>query len=160
MRAILAVAAALAGSARLSLAQEQVHLSVTGVETEMHVSWVEVGGKCSSSGSVSYSASRLATADATGTLYEEGMTDPICLWEATMTGLTRNTRYNYTLSNSDSGSGFSGYFTSLPNNQRQGGKMYAVYGDLGLDNDISLAQIVSEAKSGVYDMVIHSGDFA
>lgn len=36
----------------------------------------------------------------------------------------------------------------------------AVYGDLGADNAQSLGQLQQEVHRGVYDAIIHDGDFA
>jgi hypothetical protein len=182
VRGAAAIAVAVAASASCAAGAagpEQVHLMVTGVETEMHVSWAEVGA-CSTSGTVTYGPSATnatgaagaaagaaagtpaplrATVDASGYLYKTGMTTPICLWDATMTGLTRNALYDYTLSNSASAPGgdVTFTFTAPPDDGRRGGKVYAVYADLGMTNDVSMAQITAEAKAGVYDMVIHPG---
>eukprot|EP01121_Diplochlamys_sp_Union-15-3_P007165 TRINITY_DN17_c0_g1_i1.p1 TRINITY_DN17_c0_g1~~TRINITY_DN17_c0_g1_i1.p1 ORF type:complete len:412 (+),score=65.24 TRINITY_DN17_c0_g1_i1:155-1390(+) len=39
-------------------------------------------------------------------------------------------------------------------------RVYAIYGDLGEDNDVSMQTLVNEAKNGDFDAVIHLGDFA
>jgi len=149
-----------------SFAQEQVHLSLTGIETEMHVSWAESTGTCSSTGTVTYTPLNAVNSQYTQTvsgksyLYKTGMATPICLWDATMTDLQLNTPYTYTLSNGNRLTDITFNFTSAPDNQRSGGKIYAVYSDLGMMNDISLSQIVTEGTSGMYDMILHSGDYA
>lgn len=164
--------------ASYTTAQEQVHLTLTGIESEMHVSWAESTGTCSSSGTVTYGINNnnnhhhnavdeplttTQTVSGSSYLYKTGMGVPLCLWDATMTGLKPNTPYTYTISNSGSSTimkDITFNFTSAPDNQRNGGKIYAVYADLGMLNDISLAQIVAEGSSGMYDMVLHSGDLA
>ncbi len=166
---LLLLASALAASC--ALAQEQIHLTMTGDNTEMIVEWVEIGGSCSDAGSVTFASSRglkqsslglrgaPVTVKATSTLYSDGMSVPICLWQATMSPLTPNAAYTYVVENGGS-KGPSYTFTAAPNDQRRGGKIYAVYSDLGLNNSETLPAITAEAEAGVFDTVLMSGDLA
>ena len=77
-----------------------------------------------------------------------------CMFDGIMTGLSANTKYTYTISSG----AVSGTFTNGAT--RDGGKIYAVLADFGLVNDVSIDQLISEARSGGYDAVIHAGDFA
>lgn len=38
--------------------------------------------------------------------------------------------------------------------------VYAVYGDFGISNDVSLSQLTEEVDNNMFDAVIHAGDFA
>ena len=121
------------------------------------------------------------------TLFTLSQTTPKGLWDATMTGLSANTRYTYTVGgNATAG----GAFTNQPDRSR----VYAVYGafnehwarrvrgvgrhlpacydvacntpvndaaragDFGDANDVSITQLKTEVAEGAFDMVLHVGD--
>jgi len=126
-------------------------LTLTGKAGEMAVSWVEMSATCSTM--------KVAYGTSAGSL-PQGVTSAgyawtrfnMCMHDAVMTGLAPNTRYYYAIN----GRNFS--FVNAP--ARQGGKIYAIYADFGLANDVSLADLVNEAAAGSFDAVIHGGDIA
>jgi len=69
-----------------------------------------------------------------------------------MTGLNPATRYSYTLDGSGNYT-----FTNQPAGVK---RTYAVYGDFGDANDVSITQLKAEAATGGFDMVLHVGDMA
>ena len=52
------------------------------------------------------------------------------------------------------------YFRALPNDtQASKGLRFAVFGDMGNDNAQSLSRLQVEAQDGMYDAVLHVGEF-
>jgi hypothetical protein len=130
-------------------------LSFTGNMTSMHVSWVTVGSTKTST-AVKYGTSKSSltkTANASSYTYTSGMTTPITIMDADMTGLEANTKYYYAVGDSDTVYNF----TAAPT--RSGGNVYAVLADFGVVNDVSLKQLITEAQHDLFDAVIHAGDF-
>jgi len=138
---------------------EQVHLSVVGKEGIMHVAFAVDNWRCAATDkrAVRYgteAAKLTQTVYATGFAYTAGMKKPVCLFDGDMTGLAANTRYFYTVE----GNAEVYSFVNAP--AREGGNVYAVFGDMGAANDVSASQLVAEAKGGVFDMILYSGDYA
>jgi hypothetical protein len=136
-----------------------IHLSVTGVPAEMQVSFAAANFSCHNvTKHVAYglAASALnSTASAVGFAFQDaGQTSPLCTFTAKLVGLQQDTVYYYAV---DGGAVFS--FRNQPSH-RAGGRVYAVLGDMGLDNDQAAAQIVAEAQADEWDAIIYSGDFA
>ncbi|BFZ07359.1 hypothetical protein BsWGS_10399 [Bradybaena similaris] len=75
-----------------------------------------------------------------------------------LTGLTSNTTYYYVVG---SGDGWSSvfYFTSMPAGENWDPSL-VVIGDLGSANAQSLPRLQLDAAAGMYDAIIHVGDFA
>lgn len=144
----------------LSAAQgavEQVFITGTGIEGEMSISWV-TSTNAESSENVAYgiaSSPLSLTATATSNVLSNLMDIPIRIHVAHMTNLQNNTKYEYQLGD-DSATTFS--FTNAP--ARAGGKVYAIYGDLGLKDDYSLSSLLAEAEADAFDAVLACGDFA
>jgi hypothetical protein len=135
-----------------------IHLSLTGIPTEMQVSFAIPDFACKNvSKDVAYgiSASAMnATASATGYAFQDaGQTSPLCTFTATLIELKADTPYFYSV---DGGAVFS--FRNQPD--RAGGRVYAVLGDMGLENDVAASQIVAEAQADDWDAIIYAGDFA
>jgi hypothetical protein len=156
MRAAALLCAAACAALASAQSPEQVHLSFTGNMTSMHVSWVTVGSTKTST-AVKYGTSKSSltkTANASSYTYTSGMTTPITIMDADMTGLEANTKYYYAVGDSDTVYNF----TAAPT--RSGGNVYAVLADFGVVNDVSLKQLITEAQHDLFDAVIHAGDFA
>ena len=138
---------------------EQVHLSVIGVPGVMHVAFAVDNWACAEADvrSVAYGLSETALdmeAFAYGYGYTSGMGRPLCLFDGDMAGLAPNTRYFYRVEGLDE------TFSFVNEPRRAGGNVYAVFGDMGAANDVSAQQLVAEAKGGVFDMILYSGDYA
>jgi hypothetical protein len=134
-------------------AVEQVHISLTGVASEMHVSFVS-NASCSSQVGVAFGAT-LALGErvmADGALLTSGMDSPICIFSATMQGLTAGATHYYRID----GDNRTFDFPVAP--VRPGGNVYLVMADYGTENDISQAQLVAESEAGAWDAIIYSGD--
>ena len=58
---------------------------------------------------------------------------------------------------SDAG-GWSPVFTVTPKVTRP--EVHCVFGDFGIANDVCMADLVKDAQAGVYDSVLHVGDWA
>jgi len=128
------VLGALAYAASYSGLPEQTHLSLTGTASSAAVSFVVRGASCPSR-SVAYglqAANLSAAATAVGRLYAGGASaDPLCLYDAELTGLAPNTRYYY----QPQGGAQTFSFTNAP--ARPGGNVYALLADFGLENAVS-----------------------
>ena len=137
------------------LAVEQVLISATGLRGEMSISWATQGAT-ETSEVVSYGTSTALGSNATGasSLLTHSMAVPLRIHVATLTGLQPNTVYYYA---PGEWSGAPLSFTAQPS--REGGKVYAVFGDLGLEDGYSIASLLSEAESGSFDACIWGGDF-
>ncbi|XP_005095902.1 acid phosphatase type 7 isoform X2 [Aplysia californica] len=73
-------------------------------------------------------------------------------------GLTGNTTYYYKVRSEESESG-AFYFRTMPEGQDWSPRL-AVFGDMGATNAQSLPRLELDAAKGMYDAVIHVGDFA
>ncbi len=89
---------------------------------------------------------------ATGALLTSGMDLPICIFTATLTGLTADTTHYYRID----GDNRTFDFPVAP--VRPGGNVYLIMADYGTENDISQAQLVAEVEAGAWDAIIYSGD--
>lgn len=129
----------------------QVHLTLTGIDTEMHVSWTILGA-CTATSKLVWGTSPSfgQSSDVTGYHFVES---DLCIYDYTITGLGANTQYYYQAGDSATFS-----FTNQP--VVTGGKVYALLADFGIANDVSIGQLVAEAAAGNYQAVIHAGDWA
>ncbi|KAM7349002.1 acid phosphatase type 7 isoform 2-T2 [Cochliomyia hominivorax] len=77
----------------------------------------------------------------------------------TLTNLVANKRYIY---HCGSDLGWSGvyWFHSIPSEEEQWSPTLAIYGDLGNENAQSLPRLQEETQLGMYDAILHVGDFA
>jgi len=125
------------------------------------VSWV-VHANCSGSPVVHYGTSEASlglVASARTNLFREGMSTPICVYEAVMGNLVNNTRYYYRPG--DANTPLYSFMVPPPTGQLlPGGKpiIYGVLADFGLNNDVSLAQLLQEGEAGAFDVVLHAGE--
>lgn len=135
---------------------EQVHIALTGVAGEMHVSFAS-NRSCDARVTVAYGPTPAlgSTATATGALLSAGMDTPLCIFGAVLTGVARGGARTYYKVDGDA-TGFS--FVAEP--ARAGGNVYLVMADYGAENDISEEQLTAEAAAGAFDATIYSGDMA
>ena len=137
------------------VAADQTWITTTGVAGEMAVSFVS----SQTVSSVSYGltkASLNSTAVGTNTLFNDGgVITAIRIHIVILRGLAPNTAYYYTCN----GDATIRSFVNEPA-VRPTGKVYAVFADLGLVNNVALATLKSEAAAGAFDAVVHGGDFA
>jgi hypothetical protein len=87
------------------------------------------------------------------------METPICIYEAVMTNLTANTRYYYRPG--DASTPLYSFMVPPPTGQLLPGGQPIIYGilaDFGLNNDVSLAQLLQEGEAGAFDVVLHAGE--
>lgn len=52
------------------------------------------------------------------------------------------------------------HFVTAPDETEQWSPKFVIYGDMGNENAQSLARLQKETQQGLYDAVIHVGDFA
>ena len=75
-----------------------------------------------------------------------------------MVKLAANTTYYYSCEANKEGSSQIFKFVNQP--MRENGNIYAVYADMGYENDESLPFLITDAMNGGFDVIIHAGDFA
>jgi len=144
-----AAAAAAAGAP----AVEQVHVAYTGTPGQLSVDFVAVD----SAGFVEVSSDNATwTRAATTSFYfftvgwmHQGLLD----WGSVGSGQTVFYRVGC-------GNGTSATFAIVPRPARGAQEVFAVFGDFGLVNNVCLDALVADAEAGVYDSVVHVGDFA
>lgn len=138
---------------------EQVHLSLAPTPDTVHVSFAVADWACPAGSTrlIAYGTSESnldRTAVAVGVAFSTDIASPLCLFDGDLPGLEANTRYWY---RPELGvETFS--FVNAP--QRKGGNVYAVFGDMGSENDVSAQQLAAEARAGAYDAILYSGDYA
>lgn len=146
-------AAAAAVAAAATPAVEQVHVAYTGVAGQLSVDFVGLDGV----GFVQTSTDNVTwSTTATTAFYfftvgwmHQGLLD----WGAVGVGETVYYRVGC-------GNGTSGTFAVTPRPARGANEVFAVFGDFGLVNNVCLDALVADAQAGVYDSVLHVGDFA
>uniref|UniRef100_A0A674PRI5 Purple acid phosphatase n=1 Tax=Takifugu rubripes TaxID=31033 RepID=A0A674PRI5_TAKRU len=116
---------------------EQVHLSYPGVPGSMSVTWT--------------------TFNKTESVVEYGLLGGQ-LFEMSTKGLKPAATYVYHCG-SDEGWSDALMFTALNDSSRFSPR-FALYGDLGNENPQSLARLQKETQLGMYDVILHIGDFA
>lgn len=79
---------------------------------------------------------------------------------AAATGLRAGTKYSYVVGSPAGGwSNISTMTTApTPGSAEAGALVFAVYGDMGLNNERSLAWLVKDIEAGNFDAVLHVGD--
>jgi hypothetical protein len=154
LRNLMFAAAVLAACA--STKPEQIHISLTGDVTEMHVAWVTTSSSGSSKSTVQYgttpSLGQTASGDPGFKYDDSGKITTIYTYDVTLTGLTPSTTYFYKIDGDDTVLNF----TSAGSTSRT----YAALADFGLVNDVSIKQLIAEAQNGAFDVVLHAGDLA
>ncbi|XP_036397978.1 acid phosphatase type 7 [Megalops cyprinoides] len=140
---------------------EQVHLSYPGVPCCMVITWTTFN---ETESVVEYSAwgGKLfnQVAKGTSTVFEDGGSEKRRLYihRVTLAGLRPGSVYAYHCG-SEAGWSEVFYFTAL-NESTTWSPKFALFGDMGNENPQSLARLQKETQIGMYDAILHIGDFA
>ncbi|XP_028294068.1 acid phosphatase type 7 isoform X2 [Gouania willdenowi] len=140
---------------------EQVHLSYTGVPGSMVVTWTTFN-KTESVVEYGFVGGRPFEMSSKGdaTLFVDSGKEKrrMFIHRVTLRGLKPTAAYVYHCG-SDGGWSDVFYFTAL-NDSSSFSPRFALYGDLGNENPQSLARLQKETQQGMYDVILHIGDFA
>ena len=136
-----------------ALAQEQMHLSVTGTAHEMALDFV--ASATATGVAVALDGAPVPADCVTATINE--YTAQFCT--ALFTGLAPNTQHSYTVKSSAAVSPLY-KFNSGPAGKGGRAPIFAMYADFGLNNDLSLSALIKDSQSGGFDYVVHAGDWA
>ncbi|XP_026165245.1 acid phosphatase type 7 [Mastacembelus armatus] len=140
---------------------EQVHLSYPGVPGSMVVTWTTFN-KTESKVEYSFLGGRHfeMTANGDATLFVDSGEEQrhMYIHRVTLTGLKPAAAYVYHCG-SDKGWSDAFFFAAL-NDSTNFSPRFALYGDLGNENPQSLARLQKETQLGMYDAILHIGDFA
>jgi len=132
----------------------QIHLTLTGKQGEIYVMYSTTA---STDSNVKYGTSNTSlTMNATGTA-TKFVDGNYTAYEhvVQLTGLKLESIYFYQV-----GSASDGWSKVFNFNTKTKNITYAVYGDLGYVNDEAIAQLTAEVTDGVFQQVLHVGDFA
>ncbi|XP_068242624.1 acid phosphatase type 7-like [Palaemon carinicauda] len=138
---------------------QQVHISLGENNTDIMVTWVT--SSPTNNSVVEYGTSNLALrATGNATLFTDGGSLQRQMWmhRVKLPNLTPGTRYYY---HCGSDLGWSAIFTFKTWPSGNNWKLRAaMYGDLGAVNGQSLARLQEDVTKGMYDVIVHVGDFA
>ncbi|XP_032237030.1 acid phosphatase type 7 [Nematostella vectensis] len=154
---------------------EQIHLAYTGTSSERIVNYVTQSTDEGLGTMVAYGTdpdrlSLKAIGDSfvydiplwhkdpeISAIYNVSKADPrqFSIHNVKLTGLQPNTKYYYKVGDVNQTMSDTFSFSTKENNI-----IYAVYGDMGYSNAVSLPQLVQEARDGHFQAVIHVGDLA
>lgn len=139
---------------------EQIHISATGNVTEMTVTWSTFDPTNSSIVEYGLAGKLTQVAKGTQTKFVDGgpKRHTQYIHRVKLTGLKPGEMYAY---HCGSDLGWSELFTFRA---MQAGTAwsprFAVYGDMGNENAQSLGRLQKETQGGMYDAILHVGDFA
>ncbi|KAA0711625.1 Acid phosphatase type 7 [Triplophysa tibetana] len=157
----LICAAAAASVPPIGTQPEQVHISYPGVKNSMVVTW-STSNRTESVVEYSLWGDALFRKKAKGnyTVFTDGGTEKRTSYihRVTLTDLRHGSAYVYHCGSDDGWSDVF-YLTSL-NESLSFGPRFALYGDMGNENPQSLSRLQKETQIGMYDAVLHIGDFA
>nr|XP_006632576.1 PREDICTED: iron/zinc purple acid phosphatase-like protein isoform X1 [Lepisosteus oculatus]XP_015206299.1 PREDICTED: iron/zinc purple acid phosphatase-like protein isoform X1 [Lepisosteus oculatus] len=140
---------------------EQVHISYPGVPQSMVITWTTFD-KAESWVEYGVWGGKLfeLTAKGSYTLFEDGGKEKrkLHIHRVTLTDLKPGSTYVYHCGSSDGWSEMF-YFTAMKSGTEWSPK-FALFGDLGNENPQSLARLQKETQMGMYDIILHIGDFA
>jgi len=142
-----------------------VHLALTGRPDEMLVQYATASAAAFPT--VVYYGEDCTQLDLSATgdsfVFDDNgtMTAPLRLHNVVLTGLRPRTTYCYTFGAGAGASQLGEAFNFTSGPTRPGGsKTYAIFADLGLDQDIALPALYAAAAAGQYDAIVSSGDYA
>ncbi|KAG9336512.1 hypothetical protein JZ751_002859 [Albula glossodonta] len=140
---------------------EQVHISYPGVTRSMVITWTTFN-KTESLVEYSMWGGKLfdLKAKGTSTIFEDGGSEKRKLYihRVTLLDLRPGSAYVYHCG-SEAGWSDIFYFTAL-NESTTWNPRFALFGDMGNENPQSLARLQKETQIGMYDAILHIGDFA
>jgi len=135
-------------------APSQTHIALTGKTGEIYVTYSTTANV---TGSVQYGVTNSSLNSTVASSVTKFTDDNYTAWihNALLTALKAESRYYYRVgSDSD---GWSKVFTFSTKTKNI---TYAVYGDLGYLNDLSIPQLTAEVEANEFQQVLHVGDFA
>ena len=156
MAVLRAAAVAALFTASLAAGPEQIHLSYTGKLGQLAVDFVCATG---GAGSVYFSIDKNKTwvqANATFFTYpsigdlQQALVSPA--WSP-----APGAPLSYYCACADGST--SGIFDVTPVPARYPSEVHVVFGDFGMANDVSMAQLIADAEKGAYDSVLHGAVF-
>jgi len=162
MAAARAAAFAALSLSPLAAGPEQIHVSYTGVLGQLSVDFVCAGGAggAGGAGAVGFTADGGKTwtqANATFFTYPSiGDVQQALIAPAATPAPGAALAYFCACADGSR----SDVFDVAPVPARYPSEVHAVFGDFGLLNDVSMAPLIADAASGVYDSVLHVGDWA
>jgi len=143
----------------LSVQPRHVHLAIGDKEDTFSVSWSTIN-KTDESIVIVYNEGEELRFTGLSTLFVDGGPKKASQWihKVTVYGLESNRSYRYVVGSSDGWSDVL-IMQTLPSG-RNWSPMFAMFGDMGNDNAVSLPYLQREVGEGVYDAIIHVGDMA
>ncbi|XP_070578904.1 acid phosphatase type 7-like [Ptychodera flava] len=155
----LVICPSIVGASPFGGRPEQIHLSWTGINTEMIVTWSTFN--TTSQSTVEYGINQLNFAvNGTSTKFVDGGKEHRTqfIHRVKITELQANQTYFYHCGSPDGWSAVY-YFTTFQDGTDWSPK-FAVFGDMGNINAQSLAALEEETQKGHFDAILHVGDFA
>ncbi|XP_013772685.2 acid phosphatase type 7-like [Limulus polyphemus] len=138
---------------------EQIHISYGVAPTEMVVTWVTMDP--TSSSIVEYGEHNLnKSAKGSSTKFVDGGSEKRVFYihRVVIKNLSPGTLYRYHCGSNEGWSSL--YFFSTMRKGNKWSPRFAVFGDLGNVNAQSLPRLQEETQRGMYDVILHVGDFA
>lgn len=133
---------------------EQIHLHLTGTAGEMAVDFASAFPGAAVVWGGSPSNLSFSSPAATVNVLLNGFN--ATLSTAVMAGLAPNATYWYSVG--DARNGFSALYSFTSQPAREGGAVFCIFADLGLNNAVALPSLVAGVEQGRYDYVVLAGD--
>ena len=160
----VALALACASGAAAARAVSYNHLALSSDATAMHVQWTSAQGAVTGAPRVQWGATASGlTNSAAGVSWDwkdPSTGRPYTFNQATMTGLAPGATVYYSVGSADGMSAVTSFVATRTNFSTEAPLRIAWFGDLGVDNAQALSFIQAEAAQGVFDHVVHVGDYA
>ncbi|KAM7438504.1 hypothetical protein ABFA07_012029 [Porites harrisoni] len=136
---------------------EQIHIAFTGIASERNVNYVTPSPDENPETVVMYGtrSDKLEKKAVGDSFVFNGPGHRFRIHNVKLTGLAPNTLYYYQVGVPDNGTSEVMSFSS-----KEGNLVFAVYGDMGYTNAVSLNRLITEVKGSGYDAVLHVGDMA
>ncbi|XP_072168114.1 acid phosphatase type 7-like [Diadema setosum] len=139
---------------------QQIHLSATGNVTEMMVTWSTFSPTNTSTVEFGLAGKLSLVAMGTATKFVDGgkLKHTQYIHRVKLTGLKPGEQYTYHCGSDD---GWSDLFAfNAITAGTDWSPQFAVFGDMGNENARSLGRLQKETQAGMYDAILHVGDFA